>query len=1235
MKSLWLVVCLFVCAQGIFAQDRGTITGTISDPAGAVVANANIEARNLETGVVYPVVSTTTGNYTIAQLPVGQYEVSATVGGFKKFTRSGITVLVGQVLRIDIGLEVGRATESVTVQADASQLRTESGDLAHNISVDSLDNLPILGIGGANAGSSGIRNPYGLVQLIPGTSYQANFVNVVNGAPSNSGGYRIEGQDMTNHYVAYALQEEQPSADAIQEVAVQTSNYAPEYGTAGGGLYNITMKSGTNGYHGSGYNYFVNEDLNASYPFSLSDGGGKVQQRNRRNDFGGTLGGPVRIPRVYNGRDKTFFFFNWEEYKESQALPFSLTLPNAAYRSGDFSAISPNGGANFNPSLGVPATPLPSTDALGRPIYANTIYDPTTQRPAPNGVLVRDPFANNVIPSTRLNPISLQIQSLFPLPATNRLVNNGAGTNPGERATTIPSLKIDQAIRTKGRLSLYWSTTQTDSLYSTPNGNADGLPAEITLSRGTFIHHKIYRLNYDHTLTPTLLMHLGAGYQQLNFFDDAPYLNFNAQQQIGLSGFQANRNFPNITNMQAPLGNPANAMGGMQNVGTTGQIQSHSFQQKPSANASLTWVKGNHTLKAGGEVYWQGTISNPFSGVILAAQSGPPAAPGGPVIINSFGATALPFNPANGLGGQSIGFGYANFLLGDFSTTQQNTSADYRMEKSQWAAYLQDSWKVTRKLTVDFGARWDYGTYPTEQYGRAAFFGLVSNPNAGGHVGGTVYQATCNCALANNYPYALGPRFGAAYQINSKTVLRAGWGFIYGFVPDIAGSVAALNAINTPSGVNGYIDISNPNALPQPQWPVFNAGLYPTNPGVPGTSPIMLDRNAGRPPRQNEFSIGLQRELTPNLIVETSYVGNRGVWWTGITQGGNANASNLGLANQISPATFAAYGLNPYTNPADNTLLSQSISSTAVVTRVGNVMPYPGFPTNSTLLQALRAYPQFTALNVTNSPTGDTFYDSLQAKINKRFSHGLQATGTFTWSKSLQLVDYNIYDPQALGKTYQQWDQPFLFNANIVYTVENFFPNQKLLATATKDWQIGAFIQEGSGFLLTPPASPNPNTLSQGVNYEVRVPGQPLYLKNPNCGCINPQYDQILNPAAWSAPPAGTFGGQAFYGDFRGPRRPIENFNFGRNFRIKEGINFQVRAEFVNIFNHTYLGNPSTGVSPQAPVNHTGGLLSGGFGVVNMIVAPRAIPSAPSNGNYNTQLGGLPRTGTIIARFTF
>jgi hypothetical protein len=1137
MRVIYAFACLIITVSAFGQAGVGTITGTISDPAGAVVASATVVAKNIETGIQYQGASTATGNYTITQLPPGPYQITVTVSGFKTYTRSGVTVQVAQVIPLDIGLEVGSSTETVTVQAEATLLKTESGDLAHNINVESLDNLPILGIGGANAGSSGIRNPYGLVQLIPGTNYFANFSMVINGAPSNTAGYRIEGQDMTNHFVSFALQEMQPSADAIQEVAVQTSNYAPEFGTAGGGLFNLTMKSGTNQFHGSGYDYFVNEALNAGYPFSNDGSGNKVRPRNRRNDYGGTLGGPVWIPKLYNGRDKTFFFFNWEEYLESTTLSFTDTVPIAAYRQGNFSSISPNGGPGFNPGLGVPAGALPSVDPLGRPIFANTIYDPTTERQAANGVAVRDPFPNNIIPDMMISPAAKKIQSLIPNPSNSQYTNNYNGRNLSRRTTVIPALKIDQAIGSKGKVSFYWSQTQTDSQYSFPNGNADGLPDEISGARGTFFHYWVTRLNYDHTLTPTLLLHLGAGYNQIYAPDTAPFTSFNAQQDIGVSGFQANRNFPYTSGMclAPPPGATgcAGGLGGMQPIGTSAGIQSAPYQEKPSANASITWVHRNHTYKAGGEFYIQGAISHNFPSVQLAASS-----------TLSQGATSLPFTPANGLGGLNIGFGYANFLLGDFVTIQQNVDAEYRIGKSQWAAFVQDSWKVTRKLTLDYGLRWDYGTYGREQYGRAADFSPTTvNPSAGGHLGGTIFESTCHCTFADNYPYAIGPRVGVAYQITPKTVLRAGWGVVYGFTADVAGS-AATSAINGTNAPGAYVNLSSPGALPQPRWPVYDPGLYP-QPGTVSSAPQALDRNAGRPPRQNQWSIGLQREISPNLVVEAAYVGNRGVWWS---SSGIGFGANLGYLNEVSPAKFAALGLDPYHNPADNLLLSQPISSTAVISRVGNVSPYAGFPGNQSLLNALRPFPQFSAalgafglpapLGVTNAPTGDTWYDSLQAKVAKRFSHGLQATGTFTRSKALISTRENFWDATSSSKTYQTTDQPFLLNANIVYTVPKFFANNKALSLATRDWQLGVFLQYASGLPLTPPTANIQNNLTSNNGatstiYQIRIPGVPLYLKNPNCRCINPYYDQILNPAAWTNPAQGTFGPNALYGDFR------------------------------------------------------------------------------------------------------
>jgi hypothetical protein len=312
------------------------------------------------------------------------------------------------------------------------------------------------------------------------------------------------------------------------------------------------------------------------------------------------------------------------------------------------------------------------------------------------------------------------------------------------------------------------------------------------------------------------------------------------------------------------------------------------------------------------------------------------------------------------------------------------------------------------------------------------------------------------------------------------------------------------------------------------------------------------------------------------------------------------------------------------------------------VSKIGAFTPYAGFPASGSLLTALRPYPQFATSGlfgatptITNSPTGNSWYDALQVKVNKRLSHGLQATSTFTWSKALVATRENIFDPTSSTKTLQGTDQPFLVNANIVYTVPRFFNSNRMLSAAVRDWQAGAFLQYGSGFPLTPPSITTTNNVSQGTQYQLRVPGQPLFLKDLNCGCINPTQDQLLNPAAWTNPVNGGFGLNALYGDFRSARRPQENFNIGRNFRIKERVNFQIRAEFTNIFNRTTLGNPST-TNPAGPLTRNGAnQLTAGFGVINEVLNPRAQPSVPSNGNFATNLGQIPRQGTIIARFQF
>jgi len=254
MKSIWIAVSLCMVAPLAFTQsDRGTITGTISDPVGAVIPNAPIQARNVATGAIHQAASTATGNYTLAELPAGTYELSVSVSGFKKYVRQGLEIQVAQVARIDVALEVGAASESVTVTEAAPLLNTESGELSHNVASQTLDALPVLGVGANFAGTQGIRNPNAVMVMIPGTYWAPNNGVRVNGAPTNTQAFRVEGQDATDGGTPGVPAQLQPGVDAIQEITVQASNYAAEYGQVGGGVFNVTMRSGTNQLHGTAY----------------------------------------------------------------------------------------------------------------------------------------------------------------------------------------------------------------------------------------------------------------------------------------------------------------------------------------------------------------------------------------------------------------------------------------------------------------------------------------------------------------------------------------------------------------------------------------------------------------------------------------------------------------------------------------------------------------------------------------------------------------------------------------------------------------------------------------------------------------------------------------------------------------------------------------------------------------------------------------------------------------------
>ena len=990
MRSFFVTIGLLVSALAVFAQgDRGAITGTVTDPAGAVIPGAPIEARHVETGTLYQAGSSATGNYTLSQLPTGTYEVSVTVVGFKKYVRQNIFLPVAQTLRIDVSLEVGATSDSVTVTEAAPLLKTESGELSHNVATDRLDELPVLEIGTANAGTAGIRNPYAVIQLLPGSSSFAADSNIrLNGTPSNTQALRIEGQDATYGYSS-AQSMAAPSVDAIQEFAIQTSNYAAEFGQAGSGLFNITMRSGSNQFHGSAYEYFVNEALNAGTPNTNNGLGGHIRNRQRRNDYGFTLGGPVWLPKLYNGRDRAFFFFNFEQYRETTInSTTNYTVPTPLYRGGNFSQ------ALTSRNLG--------TDPLGRPILENTIYDPASDQVI-NGLRERNPFPNNTIPAAQLDPVALKIQSLIPQATSSALINNFTPVYANSRLTYVPSVKIDYSISLKSKISGYWSRNYTN----TPNNN--GLPSPIGGTPQTNTAQTV-RLNFDRTLKPTLLLHMGVGL--LYPIQNQAPPPYDPVQQLGLKG--------TFTNLFPVVGGISGNQGGGPGMGPGNAVVLH--YTKPTGTTSLTWVRNNHTYKAGGETIVNGYVAYNQTYADGWLEFSPTEAG-----LPSLNGVSLP---------STVGFAYASFLMGRVDNGYTAVPTKTRMGSHGISWFVQDTWKVTRKLTLDYGLRYDFQTYLREQYGRYGIFsGSTPNPSVGGLPGDLIFEGygggRCNCEFAHNYPFAFGPRIGVAYQVLPKTVLRVGVGVSYAKPDDnnsLSLSTGSQKIYNTASyGDPAYL---LQNGLPYTvTWPNFSPGQIPL-PGTTSSPSQLFDRNAGRPARQLQWSVGVQRQLMRDLLLEATYVGNTGVWW---------NAPFLINPNIITPQILTAHGLD-INSAADRALLALPISSSTAIARGFGNLPYPGFPVGSTVLQAIRPFPQFGSLNNWHyAPLGHTWYDSLQAKMTKRFSHGLDFSSSFTWSKQLALgaeedfsffqavsVQVNDIANRAQNKYLSGFDQPLL-----------------------------------------------------------------------------------------------------------------------------------------------------------------------------------------------------------------
>jgi hypothetical protein len=499
------------------------------------------------------------------------------------------------------------------------------------------------------------------------------------------------------------------------------------------------------------------------------------------------------------------------------------------------------------------------------------------------------------------------------------------------------------------------------------------LPDPISAEIGTFITARVQRGNFDYTITPTLLFHFGVGYQTDHFTDDPVVTNFNPQEALGLTGIPVNRLFPYISGL-CPAGTSngtvvasCGGQGGMKVMGPT--TNRHPLQyEKPTANTSVTWVRGNHTYKAGAELRIDANLST-----LYASTNGQ--------FGFSTNETALPYAQSSSIGGGTVGFAYASFLLGLVDSVKIAPIDNMKIGKHAIGMFVQDTWKVTRKLTLDYGIRYDYQTYLKEGQGRFAQFApSIANPSAGGQPGAVEFEGDgpgrCNCNFANNYPYAIGPRLGVAYQLNPKTVLRGGWAVVYAATGDANGAtqggLSIPNAVLAPSFGQPVMTLAAGVPFPPLPFPNFDVGQFPQAGYATTQAPTTwYDQNAGRPARQMQWSIGAQREIVRDLAVEANYVGNRGAWW---------NAPGLIDVNALTTQRIAAAGLSLNT-PADVQLLGSPLNSSLAISRGFNKPPFAGFPLTATVAQALRPFPQFSSITALWAPDGDTWYNSLQPKL--------------------------------------------------------------------------------------------------------------------------------------------------------------------------------------------------------------------------------------------------------------
>lgn len=1169
--ALLLSLALLAGSAGLlFGQraDRGLIGGVVTDPTGKSIAGATVRIRDEGTGVVNDLTTNEAGVYGSPSLVLGNYTVTVEMSGFKTAVRTGIQLVGGQSIRQDIVLELGSVSEQVTVSASAEVLNTANADVQHTVDANYYRNLPV--VMGAD-----MRLAESLLQLQPGYNpMKPNGDPMFRGSQFQS---RLNGGQksaMENFFDGVAFgyasghnqsHESAPPIESVGEMKVITSTYSAQYGHSSGGTVEYTSKAGTRDLHGSFYEYFANDKLNARgfFPAHAS--------KQRSNAYGATIGGPVYIPKVYDGRNKTFFFLNIDYLKfRAGVLPgFGNTAPVQAFRDGNFSQL-----------LG---TSQLGTDALGRALISGQIFDPNSTSLV-NGVPVRNPFVGNIIPASLRSSVANKIVPLIAHPDRPGLANNVAGNPAGDQTwiadfhTVVFRVDHQWTDKFKTTTSFFWpfrpSIRNCGELQGcnfrydprvSPEKNTDYIG--IGFYQRIATHHATQQ--FDYIIKNNLLYHATASWDRW-FMGGTPISagvgwgdKLWGTDKSGL--LDKNAGFPNMTF----AGNiPYSQLG----IGWTG-FGFEAINRWQFVN-DLTWIKGKHSIKVGYEFRfhqfnfhgWATNTGGSFNFSRLG--TGGYDASG-----NSLAATGDPF---------------ASFLLGQVQTANFNIPAFTTFNGKFMATYLNDEYKVSSKLTLTLGLRFDYQGPWTERFDRFTTFSPTApNPAAGGRPGALVFAGTgtgkTGSRTFDQIPLdAIGPRFGFAYRASEKMVIRGGYGIYYSGVTFGQGGtpITGYNFTPTASNVtNGLypafkLDEGFPSSLVK--IPPF---IDPTFGN--GTAPIAYPADGLVQPRYQNWSVTFQRQIGQSMVVEASYIGNHG---TRLPH----NPAFAGLAwNSNDPKVL---GLG--------TKVLQSDINSDTARAAGITPPYPGF--KGIVAQALRPFPQYQAIDWRDVPVGASRYDAFQINLDKRFSNGLQFR---TFYVHARLLNNRAESGQRGGGTVQnpvdshaEWgysedDVPNAFSFTGTYELPFGKNLNGFLGKLAKGWTFNGILRYDSGRPLSILMNNDlAGLLFNGQKRPNRVDGTSGVVDLSN---FDPNKTSYFNKAGWTDPGPLQFGSApARDGSVRGFMNAVEDVSLFKVTTFKERYRLRFEAQGGNVTNRVVFCDP--GVTGSTNWN------SGVFGQVSL-----------------------------------